>query len=144
MGTFHTGCKVENHVDRSKFVRFQKVLVDTGSEYTWIPEAKLEQIGVKREKKDLRFVLANGEVVTRSVGFAILRVGRNFTIDEVVFAEPGDLLLLGARTLEGLNLTWIRRERSSSQPVPSLPPDRHRTRRWRTSARRRAESSAWG
>ena len=39
-----------------------------------------------------------------SVGFAILRVGKSFTIDEVVFAEGGDLLPLGARTLEGLNL----------------------------------------
>ncbi len=65
----------------------------------------LEKIGVKREKKDVRFTMANGEVVTRSVGFAILRIGKSFTIDEVVFAEPGDLLLLGARTLEGLNLT---------------------------------------
>ncbi|MCL4177221.1 MAG: hypothetical protein KJ072_05700 [Verrucomicrobia bacterium] len=45
-----------------------------------------------------------GEVITRSVGFAILRMDRQFTIDEVVFAEPGDLLSLGARTLEGLNL----------------------------------------
>ena len=121
MGTFYTGCKVENHVDRSKSVRLQKVLVDTGSEYTWIPEAKLEQIGVKREKKDLRFVLANGEVVTRSVGFAILRVGRNFTIDEVVFAEPGDLLLLGARTLEGLNLTVdsARKKLVAAGPLPA-------------------------
>jgi hypothetical protein len=25
-------------------------------------------------------------------------------VDEIVFAEKGDLLLLGARTLEGLNL----------------------------------------
>ena len=121
MGTFHIGCKVENHVDRSKFVRLQKALVDTGSEYTWIPGTKLEQIGVKREKKDLRFVLANGEVVTRSVGFAILRVGKNFTIDEVVFAEPGDLLLLGARTLEGLNLRVdsARKKLVAAGPLPA-------------------------
>ena len=121
MGTFHIGCTVENHVDRSKSVRLQKVLVDTGSEYTWIPVTKLEQIGVKREKKDLRFVLANGEVVTRSVGFAILRVGKNFTIDEVVFAERGDLLLLGARTLEGLNLTVdsARKKLVASGPLPA-------------------------
>ena len=26
------------------------------------------------------------------------------TNDEVVFAEPGDLMLLGARSLEGMNL----------------------------------------
>lgn len=105
MGTFHVACRVENHVDRSKSTRIPKLLVDTGSEHTWIPGEKLERIGVGREKKDIQFVMANGEVVTRSVGFAILRVERHFTIDEVVFAEPGDLLLLGARTLEGLNLT---------------------------------------
>ena len=29
-----------------------KLLVDTGSEFTWIPAAKLERIGIKREKKD--------------------------------------------------------------------------------------------
>jgi len=105
MGTFYTACRIENHVDRSRGIRLGKLLVDTGSEHTWVPAAKLEQIGVVREKKDLAFVMANGQVVTRSVGFAVLRVGKAFTIDEVVFADPGDLLLLGARTLEGLNLT---------------------------------------
>jgi len=78
--------------------------VDTGSEHTWLPAPKLEQIGITREKKDIKFVMANGEIITRSVGFAILRVGKYFTTDEVVFAEPGDLLILGARTLEGLNV----------------------------------------
>ena len=105
MGTFEVSCRVENHVDRSKSVRVPKLLVDTGSEHTWIPAAKLEKIGVTREKKDVQLVVANGEVVTRSVGFAILRVQKHFTIDEVVFAQGGDLLLLGARTLKGLNLT---------------------------------------
>jgi len=90
-------------------------------EHTWIRAATLEKIGVKREKKDLPFVLANGAVVTRSVGFAILHVGRQFTIDEVVFAEPGDLLLLGARTLEGLNLTVdaARRKLVAAGPLPA-------------------------
>jgi predicted aspartyl protease len=105
MGTFHVGCKVENHVDRDQVVTISKLLVDTGSGYTWIPQEKLEKIGVAREKKDLRFVMANGEVITRSIGFAILRVAGSFTIDEVVFGEPGDSSLLGARTLEGLNRT---------------------------------------
>jgi hypothetical protein len=70
----------------------------------WVAGSALEQIGIGREKKDLYFVMANGQQVTRSVGFAILHVQDSFTVDEVVFAEPGDLLLLGARTLEGLNL----------------------------------------
>lgn len=121
MGTFHVACRVENHVDRSRSLRIPKLLVDTGSEYTWIPAGKLEKIGVTREKKDLRFVMANGEVITRSVGFAILRAERNFTIDEVVFAEPGDLVLLGARTLEGLNLTVdsARKKLVASGPLPA-------------------------
>jgi len=105
MGTFYVRCKVENHVDRSKSVIVPKLLVDTGSDYTWIPARLLEKIGAEREKKDLAFVMANGQSVTRSVGFAIIRLDKYFTIDEVVFAEKGDLPLLGARSLEGLNLT---------------------------------------
>jgi predicted aspartyl protease len=120
MGTFHTGCRVDNHTDRTKSVRIAKLLVDTGSEYTWLPAVKLEKIGVEREKKDVRFVMVNGEVVTRSVGFAILRVDKYFTIDEVVFAEPGDLHLLGARTLEGLNLAVdaVRKKLVAAGPLP--------------------------
>ena len=121
MGTFHIGCKIENHVDRSKSVSIAKALVDSGSEYTWIPGSKLEQIGVVREKKDLSFVMANGQIVTRSVGFAILRVARAFTIDEVVFGEPGDQSLLGARTLEGLNLNVdsARKKLVAAGPLPA-------------------------
>ena len=121
MDGFHTSCRIENHVDRSRSVRISKLLVDTGSEYTWIPAARLEKIGVKREKKDVRFIMANGEVVTRSVGFAILRVANHFTIDEVVFAEAGDLALLGARTLEGLNLTVdsARKKLVAAGPLPA-------------------------
>ncbi|MEK7731760.1 MAG: retroviral-like aspartic protease family protein [Planctomycetota bacterium] len=104
MGTFHAKCRIENTVERSRSAMVSKMLVDSGSEYTWIPATTLERIGVEQEKKDLTFVMANGQQVTRSVGFAIIRVNGYFTIDEVVFAEKGDLSLLGARTLEGLNL----------------------------------------
>jgi len=121
MGTFYTSCTVENHVDRTKSAHISKLLVDTGSEYTWVPASKLEKIGVEREKKDVRFVMANGEVVTRSVGFAILRAAGRFTIDEVVFSEPGDLILLGSRTLEGLNVTIdpARRKLAAAGPLPA-------------------------
>lgn len=104
MGTFHVRCKIENPVDRSRASVVPKLLVDTGSDYTWVSATILERLGIEREKKDLRFVMANGQQLTRSVGFAIIRLDKFFTIDEVVFAEKGDLLLLGARTLEGLNL----------------------------------------
>lgn len=73
MGAFATGLRIEHHVHRDRGIRITKVLVDTGSEYTWIPAGRLEKIGVAREKKDLRFTMANGEIVTRSVGFAVIR-----------------------------------------------------------------------
>lgn len=104
MGTFSVKCKIENVADREKSAVLNRVLVDTGSEYTWVPAATLEKIGVTREKEDVEFVMANGQRVTRSIGFAIIRLDKHFTVDEVVFAEKGDLLLLGARTLEGLTL----------------------------------------
>ena len=104
MGTFNTGCLIENQQDRSKKIRIPKLLVDTGSELTWISQKFLEKIDIEQEKKDMRFIMANGQEITRSIGFAIIRVGKEFTTDEVVFAQKGDLQLLGARSLEGLNL----------------------------------------
>jgi predicted aspartyl protease len=126
MGTFHTKCKIENPTDRSRSVIIPKLLVDTGSEFTWAPERMLARIGIRREKKDVKFVLANGEEVTRSVGFAIIRLDKYFTIDEVVFAEPDDLALLGARTLDGLNLTVepVKRRLVASGPLPAASPTR--------------------
>jgi predicted aspartyl protease len=120
MGTFHVGCQVENHVDRQKTVTIPRALVDSGSEYTWVPAQTLEGIGVNREKKDLTFTMANGESITRSVGFAILRVDKYFTIDEVVFGEPGDLTILGARTLEGLSLVVDARRKKLVSAGPIL------------------------
>ena len=121
MGTFRVSCTIQNSVDRKKSVDVPKILVDTGSEYTWVPGAVLQKLGIAREKKDLKFVMANGEQITRSVGFAIVRFNEHFTIDEVVFAEPGDLLLLGARTLEGLNLTVDSRRKKlvAAGPLPA-------------------------
>ena len=95
--------------------------VDTGSEYTWISRSALQKIGVRQEKKDVPFVMANSQTITRNVGFAVIRIGTHFTIDEVVFAERGDLHLLEARTPEGLNLTVDSRNKKlvASGPVPA-------------------------
>jgi predicted aspartyl protease len=121
MGAFFTRCKIENSVDRSRSAIMPRIRVDTGSEYTWVPAAILEKSAVAREKKDLPFVMANGQRITRSVGFAIICLDKFFTIDEVVFAEKGDFSLLGARTLEGLNLTVDPRRKKlvAAGPLPA-------------------------
>ncbi len=104
MGTFYIGCKVENHKDPKKAAVVSRLLVDSGSEFTWLPAGTLQRIGVEPQKKDIRIQMANGEVLTRTVGFAVLRVDQFFTIDEVVFAQRGDLSLLGSRALGGMNV----------------------------------------
>lgn len=121
MGTFHVGCLIVNHVERRRTARVPKLLVDTGSEHTWIASDTLEKIGVTREKRDFPFLMANGQAITRDMGFAIIHIGRHFTIDEVVFATKKDLQLLGARTLEGLNLTVDSRKKKlvAAGPFPA-------------------------
>jgi|SRR5581483_9644282 len=103
MGLFFIGCRVVNPVT-SKSSTVRRLMVDTGTEATWVSAAVLDALGIDRRKKDLQFQLANGQIITRSVGYAVLKVDKSETVDEVVFAETGDLQLLGARALEGLNL----------------------------------------
>jgi predicted aspartyl protease len=103
MGLFHVGCKIIN-LANSKSAVVAKILVDTGAESTWINSSILDKIGIEPRKKDLQFQMAKGEIIARSVGYAVLQVNKSETVDEVVFAQKGDLQLLGARALEGLNL----------------------------------------
>jgi clan AA aspartic protease len=80
-----------------------EVLVDTGSELTWLPEELLKQAGINPVRKR-PFQRATEQQVERSVGYAILRTEGFETIDEVVFAEAADMSLLGVRTLEGFGV----------------------------------------
>jgi predicted aspartyl protease len=105
MGSFTVGCLIKNHVDREKTVRIPRLMVDRGSDATWIPRKFLAEIEVKPEKRSV-FQLANGQYVYRDVGYAVIRINEAETTDEIVFAEQGDMTLLGARALEGLML-WI-------------------------------------
>ncbi len=119
MGTFSIPCRVEN-LDRKRHMDLPALLVDSGSESTWINEKQLEEIGIIREK-DLTFFMANGQRITRSVGFAILHVAGTVAADELVFAEEGDLQSLGARTLAGLNMRVDsqRKKLVAAGPIPA-------------------------
>jgi predicted aspartyl protease len=80
-----------------------EALVDTGSELTWLPRDLLAGINITPLRKR-SFLTATKQMVTRDVGYAIV-VAQGFeTVDEVVFAEPGDMTLLGVRTLEGFGV----------------------------------------
>lgn len=101
MGVFYVDCTVENMAAPDKSALIDQLLVDTGSEFTWIPGDVLSAVGVDVRKRNVEFVMANGEIIARDIGYAILRVNGFETVDEIVFAQRGDLNLLGAHTLEG-------------------------------------------
>src|SRR2546425_6382495 len=101
MGVFYVDCTVENMAAPEKSAVIEQLIVDTRSEFTWIPGDVLSAVGVDVRKRNVEFVMANGEIISRDIGYAILRVNGFETVDEIVFAQGGDLNLLGAHTLEG-------------------------------------------
>ena len=123
MGAFTVDCELQELSGNRPAVSVADVMVDTGSEYTWLPERTLFAAGVRVSKKDVAFVMANGATITRDIGYAYLRSSGFETVDEVVFARAGDLRLLGARTFKGFAaLVDSRRERLvASGPLPVAP-----------------------
>ena len=103
MGLLRTDVEIESPLREGDRRLLRDVLVDTGAELSWAPAAVLESLGIPR-RKTIRFQQADGSILERWVGFAIVHAGGTFTTDEIVFGEPRDLVLLGARSLEGLNL----------------------------------------
>ena len=121
MGSFTVNIEIAKPTSRPEFTRVPRLLVDTGSEMTWIAERVLRSLRIDLRKKDQAFIMANGQPITRDVGYAIIRSGEFETIDEVVCAQPGDLQLLGARTLEGFNavLDAPRKRLVAAGPMPA-------------------------
>ena len=93
-------------------------VVDTGSQYTWIPRGVLESLGIKPQRRQ-GFLVADGRSVERDMGYAIVHAGGAATADDVVFGEDNDFVLLGVRSLEGLNLRLdvVRRQLVDAGPM---------------------------
>ncbi|MGH7529958.1 MAG: retroviral-like aspartic protease family protein [Gemmatimonadales bacterium] len=103
MGTFRIDVEIENPARPGARRTLASVLVDTGAELSWVPAEVLESLGIERNTK-WQFRQADGTILERWTGIVVIGVGGRRTGDDVVFGEPGDLVLLGARTLEGLNV----------------------------------------
>ena len=119
MGIFRTTIVIENPANRGDRREIADVMVDTGSEYTWVPARILESLGLTHERM-ARFSTADGRIIERPIAFAYVYAGGTSAPDIVVFAEPGDMTLLGARSLEGLNLRLdlVLKELVPAGPVP--------------------------
>lgn len=103
MGTFRVDVEIENPAHPGDRRLLRSVLVDTGAELSWVPADVLDSLGIERYTT-WRFRQADGTVLERWTGAAFIHVAGKRAADDVVFGEAGDLVLLGARSLEGLNL----------------------------------------
>jgi len=103
MGIFRVDVEIENPTHPGEKRTLRSVLVDTGAELSWVPTSVLESLGVERNRRSY-FRQADGTVLERWTGIVVITVAGKRTGDDVVFGEPGDLVLLGSRTLEGLNV----------------------------------------
>src|SRR5436309_9134508 len=103
MGTFRIDIEIENPRFPGARRTIRSVLVDTGAELSWIPADVLESLDIERRSR-WRFRQADGTVLERWTGPAFIYAQGKTATDDVVFGESGDLVLLGARSLEGMNL----------------------------------------
>jgi clan AA aspartic protease len=120
MGTFRVDIEIENPARPGERRIVPSALVDTGAELTWVPAPVLETLGIERLKA-WHFRQADGTILERWVGSARVYAGGTVATDDVVFGVPGDMVLLGARTLEGLNLKVEPREKRlvDAGPAPA-------------------------
>jgi predicted aspartyl protease len=117
IGTFRTTIMIESAERRGDMRTVENALVDTGSEYTWVPGVVLMDLGIRPEMTQ-RFVEADGRQLERPMGIAIVHAAGAKAPDYVVFGEPGDMIILGAHSLEGMN---VRVDAQRKQLVPAGP-----------------------
>jgi hypothetical protein len=87
---------------------------------SWVPADLLRSLGIEPFNR-LTFRRPSGQVVERFVGAVVIHAAGTRTIDDVVYGEPGDPVLLGARSLGGLNVRVEPREKRlvDAGPAPA-------------------------
>src|SRR5438046_3731554 len=72
VGIFRTTIEVQNLDMRGPRRALPETLVDTGSEYTWVPRRVLEELGIRAQRKQA-FEVADGRRIERDIGYALVR-----------------------------------------------------------------------
>jgi len=104
MGMFKVRVVVQNPADPGRSFA-EDFWVDTGALYSFVPEDRLEEIGLT-PLRTRELVLADGRREQRLLGEALLTVeelGETLTCP-VIFGPRGSLYLLGATALENFGV----------------------------------------
>ena len=102
MGTFSAKLRVWNPANPEK-VEELEAFVDTGAAFSWIARTRLERLGLVPTRR-MQFRTIEGRIVERDVSIAYVGAGEYSAPDLVVMAEPGEMEVIGAHSLEGLGV----------------------------------------
>lgn len=102
MGTFfvEVALAAPQHPSRAELL---KLLVDTGSTYTWVSQTFLRSLGVEPTERR-RVLTIEGKAVERPAAEVLITLEGRTLHTVCLFGDGGDLEVLGAYTLEGFGL----------------------------------------
>jgi predicted aspartyl protease len=100
--TFKTKLKIWNPAQPSRQIEVE-VWVDTGSAFSWISRARLEELGLKAHRR-VQCKTIEGNVLEREMASVFVGIDGYSGPDLVVMAQPGDSEVMGAHSIEGLAL----------------------------------------
>ena len=89
--------------DDAKRSTAMRLMVDTGSLFTWVAGDAARELAIT-PAETCTFRPIAGEPIDRLVADALIECEGRRGVRRIVFAEPGDLCVIGADTLEGLRL----------------------------------------
>jgi predicted aspartyl protease len=102
MGTFKVKFRIWNP---AKPERIEEVdgFVDTGAAFSWVLRERLERLGVNPTRR-MPFRTIEGRVLERDLASVYVGTDGYSAPDVVVVAEPGEMEVLGAHSIEGLGM----------------------------------------
>jgi len=103
MGLFNAKLRVWNPANPSSAEEFE-AMVDTGASYSWVSRTRLEALGIKPVRR-MQFRTIEGHTIERDLAPVFVATDGFTGGDNVVMAEPGDMEVMGAHTLESLGVT---------------------------------------
>jgi clan AA aspartic protease len=93
---------VKKSYETKKFAEVN-FLIDSGAIFSLVPGKILDDLGIKPHRT-IEFSLADGSIIKRRVADAFFELNGEGSSAPVIYGEKGDDALLGATTLEALQL----------------------------------------
>ena len=103
MGMFTAKLRVWNPTHPDQVGEFE-LWVDTAAAYSWISRERLEALGIQPTgRREFRTI--EGRILERNMAAVFVAADGRIGGDTVAMAEPGDMEVMGAFTLESLGLS---------------------------------------